>query len=137
MTAMKRITGYLSIITKIHMDNRPRLVNIETEVIYPISTFEDLAETLELMEAGGSNVRAYLAKCYNEVVLPAFRDLGGKVKEITVEGVDFVLEKETQVGLTTEEIRSEAMHEKVKGYQFLGQSRRVIPISILSSTTVY
>jgi archaellin len=110
MTVMKRIMGYLAIITKIHMDNRPRLVNTETGAFYPISTFEDLAETLELMEAGGSNLRAYLAKCYNEVILPAFKDQSGKVKENKVE--DVVTEKETHVGLTTEEI-GQAMHEKL------------------------
>ena len=112
MTAMKRIMGYLSIITKIHMDNRPRLVNVETGAFYPISTFEDLVETLELMEAGGSNIRAYLAKCYNEVILPTFRGLGGKVKEIRIEGGDVVAEKENRLGLTTEEI-GQAIHEKL------------------------
>jgi len=69
---MHRIRAYLAVVTKVHMDNRPRLVNTQTGVFYPISTFKDLRETGELMERGGSNVRAHLAECYNDVIYPTF-----------------------------------------------------------------
>ena len=54
MTVMKRILHYLAIVTKVNMDERPRIVNTETGAFYPISTFEDVKETWELMERGGA-----------------------------------------------------------------------------------
>jgi len=75
MTVMDRTMRYLAIITKVHMDNRPRSVNTETGAFYPISTYEDLRETLTLMERGGSNIRPYIAQWYNSVFLPAFTEL--------------------------------------------------------------
>jgi hypothetical protein len=38
---------YLAIITKVNMDSRPKIVDTQTGKFYPISTFEDLKETLE------------------------------------------------------------------------------------------
>ena len=52
MTVMHRIRAYLAVVTKVHIDNRSRLVNSETGAFYPISTFKDLKETWELMERG-------------------------------------------------------------------------------------
>ena len=52
------------------MDSRPRLVNLETNAFYPISLFEDLKETLVLMERCGSNVRPYIADWYNKDSYP-------------------------------------------------------------------
>jgi hypothetical protein len=95
MTVMHRIRSYLAVVTKVHMDSRPCLVNSK----YIISTFKDLKETWELMERGGSNVRAHLAQCYNEVVYPTFIDTIGNDASIK--------------GLTSQEI-AEAMHEKLK-----------------------
>jgi hypothetical protein len=81
MTAIDRMRRYLAIITKENMDTRPRLVRKDNPKIFlPISTFEDLKETLELMEIAGSNVRPYLAQWYNSVFLPLLNDEGGKVR---------------------------------------------------------
>lgn len=99
MTVMHRIRAYLAVVTKVHMDNRPRLVNTRTGAFYPIATFKDLQETWELMERGGSNVRTHLAQCYNEVIYPTFINTVGAAPEIK--------------GLTSEEI-AEAIHEKLK-----------------------
>ena len=97
---MHRIRAYLAIVTKVHMDNTPRLVNTKTGAFYPISTFQHLKETWELMERGGSNVRAHLAKCYNEVVYPTY---------VSTVGTEAASIK----GLTSQEI-AEAMHEKLE-----------------------
>ena len=111
MTVMKRTMLYLSIITKTHMDQRPRIVNTETGAFYPISTFEDLKETLTLMERGASNIRAYLAKAYNDAILPAYKALDGKVK--TAEDRDGrIIAQESHCGQTTEEIAQE-LHERL------------------------
>ena len=42
MTVMDRTMRYLTIITKVNMDSRPRIIDTETGKFYPISTFEDL-----------------------------------------------------------------------------------------------
>jgi hypothetical protein len=60
MTVGERTMKYLSMVTKLNIDCRPRLVHKETGALYPISTFEDLNETMALMERGGSKVRPYL-----------------------------------------------------------------------------
>ena len=73
MTVMDRMMRYLTIITKVNMDNRPRLVRKNNRNIFlPIATFKDLKETLELMERGGSNIRPYIADWYNQVFLPLY-----------------------------------------------------------------
>src|SRR5206468_10298372 len=84
MTVNGRMVRYLTIITKIHMDNRPRLVRKDNpNFFYPISTFTDLKETLELMERAGSNVRPYLAEWYNDEFLPTFNAEGSQVRSRT------------------------------------------------------
>ncbi|HJR84087.1 MAG TPA: hypothetical protein VJ772_01835 [Nitrososphaeraceae archaeon] len=101
MTVMDRIMRYLSIITKVNMDARPRFVNIETGAIYPISTFEDLKETLELMERGGSNIRPYIAEWYNKVFKPAYNELP---EEPNTKVVDDKIRTEDRKGLTSNEL---------------------------------
>ena len=45
MTVMDRLIKYLAVITKINMDSRPRLIDLEMEgKFYPIATFADLNE---------------------------------------------------------------------------------------------
>jgi len=84
MTANDRMRRYLTIITKENMDSRPRLVRRDNPKIFlPISTFEDLKDTLELMEIAGSNVRPYLAQWYNDKFLVAFNDEGGQIRTKT------------------------------------------------------
>ena len=102
MTVADRTMKYLSIITKVHMDGRPRLVHEETGKFYPISTFEDLKETLIMMERGASGVRPYVANWYNQVFLPCFSDLDGKpIEDISDNGYPLLREK--YVGVTTEQ----------------------------------
>jgi len=50
MTVMDRVMRYLTTITTINMDSRPKLIDTETEgKFFLITTFEDLRETLQLM----------------------------------------------------------------------------------------
>jgi len=75
MTVADRTIRYLSIITKMNMDSRPRFVDAQTGAFYPISTFDDLKEVLEVMERGASNIRTYIAEWYNMVFKPAYDEL--------------------------------------------------------------
>jgi hypothetical protein len=111
MTIMDRLMRYLGIITKINIDSRPKLVvriinedeGNEEEVPYPIATFEDLKETLQLMGMASSTIRPYIAHWYNNVFIPAFESLGGKPNSIKTEG-GYTLESETHVGVNTQQL---------------------------------
>ena len=104
MTVGERTMEYLSMVTKAHMDCRPRIVdtNSETGAFYPISTFEDLKETLVLMKRGGSNLRPYLADWYDSVFIEAYKDQDNTPK--TGENDIGISMKEIIVGVTTEEL---------------------------------
>jgi hypothetical protein len=103
MTVGERLMKYLSMNTKIYMDQRPRLVHKETGAFYPIATFEDLKDTLVLMERAATNMRPYLADWYDRVFLEAFKELDGKPNEYKNE-FNIVYEKENYVGLTSEQL---------------------------------
>jgi hypothetical protein len=75
MTVMDRIMKYLAIITKMNMDNRPRVIDNEVEgKFYSIATYEDLKEALDLMGLASSTLRPYIVDWFNNVFLPCFKD---------------------------------------------------------------
>jgi hypothetical protein len=102
MTVAERLMKYLSMNTKLHMDQRPRLVHKETGAFYPIATFEDLRDTLLLMERAASNMRPYLAEWYDRVFLESYRELGNEPQ--TTQNDIGIYVKENYVGLTTEQL---------------------------------
>jgi hypothetical protein len=105
MTVGERLMKYLSMNTKLHMDQRPRLVDKETGAFYPIATFEDLKDTFLLMERAASNMRPYLADWYDLVFLEAYKKQGNVCKEYQND-IGFPM-KENYVGVTTEELAAE------------------------------
>jgi hypothetical protein len=104
MTIVERMMKYITIIAKVNMDFRPKLVNEQTGQIYPIATFEDLKGALKLMERGANSVRPYIANWFNDVFIPAFKALDGKPNEDTIEQDGSIIIKERHVGLTTEQL---------------------------------
>src|SRR5919199_4850596 len=111
MTVMDRTMRYLAIITKVNMDSRPKIIDTKTGKFYPISTFEDLKETLQLMGMASSMLRPYVAYWYNTVFLPSFKELPDQPNKVTKEVIDKYGEKqeitimqETEVGLTSKEL---------------------------------
>jgi hypothetical protein len=102
MTVNDRLIRYLSIITKVKMGSRPRLVHRVTGAFYPVPTFDDLKEAFTLMQTGGSNIRPYLVSMYNEVIFPLWSD----IKEPRVDKDEYgnVLAREKEIGLTVKEI---------------------------------
>ncbi len=105
MTVGDRFARYLAIVTKSRMDSRARFVRRDTGAFYPISTFADLKETLELMESAGGNVRSYLAVFYNTVLVP-FCDAMEKPGEdvVEVDGKSVVIAKQSRKGRTVPEL---------------------------------
>ena len=59
------------------MDSRPKIIDTEKGISYPISMFDDLAETLQLMGVASSSIRPYIANWYNKAFLQAFNELDG------------------------------------------------------------
>src|SRR5919202_2637692 len=94
MTITDRTMRYLAIITKVNMDSRPKILDTQTGRFYPISTFEDLKETLQLMRMASSMVRPYIANWYNKVFLPGFKELPSEPNKLTKEGINRNSEKE-------------------------------------------
>ena len=115
MTITDRTIKYLGIITKVNMDARPKLVNEQTDQFFPIATFDDLKETLKLMQIGASGARPYIVNWYNKVFVSAIKDLGGKPYEkvetgddgkpvIGVDGKPMLIAKEKHTGVNTEQL---------------------------------
>lgn len=102
MTVTDRIIMYLSVYAKIRMDFRPRLVNKETGAFYIIPIFEDLRDTFDIMDRGGSNVRFYIAEWYEKVFVPAIKAMNGRPKEILQDGKP--IGNESHVGLTSDDL---------------------------------
>jgi hypothetical protein len=97
------------------LDARPRLVNERTGQFFPIATFEDLKETLKLMQVGAGGSRPYIVNWYNKVFVPGFKDLGGKPNEkiktddedkpiLGVDGKPVLIAKERHIGVNTEQL---------------------------------
>ena len=109
MTVMDRTMRYLGIITKVNMDSRPRIIDTKTGKFYPISTFEDLKETLELMGMASSMLRPYIANWYNIVFLPSFKKLPDEPNKVIKECIDgqkqeATIMRETEIGLTSKQL---------------------------------
>jgi hypothetical protein len=112
MTMTDRTIKYLSIITKMNMDARPKLVNEQTGQFYPIATFEDLKQTLNLMQVGASGARPYIVNWYNKVFVDAIKDLDGRPNQQvtdgkTIDGTPIVIASEKHVGVNTEQLAAE------------------------------
>ena len=103
MTVMDRLMRYLTIITKVNMDSRPKIIDTEKGISYPISMFDDLAETLQLMGVASSSIRPYIANWYNKAFLQAFNELDGKPRQ-DKDSFGNIIASEIEVGLTTKDL---------------------------------
>jgi hypothetical protein len=103
MTVGERTMKYLTMVTKLYMDCRPKIFHKETGAFYPISTFEDLKETMVLMERGGNKVRPYLQEWFNDVFAKSIAKFGGKPKEYQND-IGITYSQEEVVGVTTEDL---------------------------------
>ncbi|HXW12848.1 MAG TPA: hypothetical protein VD694_08815 [Nitrososphaeraceae archaeon] len=77
MTTTNRLGGFLSLLPLVNVDKRPRLVVKKKNEpgflaqIIPLALFEDLRETMHLMEYA-NGVRPYILEWYNDVFLEAY-----------------------------------------------------------------
>jgi hypothetical protein len=103
MTVLTRLLNYIAIITKVNMNSRPKIVDTETDVFYPISVYDDLKEALKIMETASLSIRPYQQEWLSNVFLPAFEELSPEPNS-KINHYGDIIEKETVVGLTTKQI---------------------------------
>jgi hypothetical protein len=103
MTVLTRLLNYIAIITKVSMDSRPKLVDIQTGISFPVSIYDDLKEALKIMETASLSIRPYQQDWLTNVFLPAFEELN---PEPNCKKNDYgtVFATESVVGLTTKQI---------------------------------
>ena len=105
MTRANRLSTYLSFLPIVYFHNRPRLTLVkkgDTKIqTIPIATFEDLQNTISLMEYS-DGVRPYILEWYYDVFLKAFNDKGDKV-DTKINSKGETLE-EPRVALTSQDI---------------------------------
>ena len=82
MTISDRFFNYLILIPKVYADSRPKLVYGNGKVV-PFATYEDLAETMHLMEFGSSGLRPELQQWYTDVFLPLYQRRKGELERLT------------------------------------------------------
>ena len=114
MTVFTRLLNYIAIITKVNMDSRPKVVDIETEVYYPISIYDDLKEALEIMRTASLSIRPYQQDWYTNVFLPAYGELGPEPNCKLSEHDGHVISRENIIGLTTKQLADKMSEQGVK-----------------------
>ncbi len=105
MTRANRLYTYLSFLPIVYFHKRPRITvvkkgdtNIQT---IPIATFEDLKNTVSLMEYS-DGVRPYILEWYYDIFLKTFEDKGDKIdSKVNSKGEEL---KEDRVAVTSQNL---------------------------------
>jgi len=104
MTRANRLFAFLSFLPIVQFDKRPRLAIIKKGDIsiqtIPIATFEDLQNTISLMEYS-DGVRPYILEWYYNVFLKAFEEKHEPDLKINSKGDEL---KEDKLALTSQDI---------------------------------
>lgn len=116
MTTATRFGGFLSLLSIINIDKRPRLVILkgteneeqekeyslskQTTTIIPFALFEDLQETIFLMEHA-NGVRPYVLEWYYNVFLAAYKKKTQQDSKVNSKG-ELITEK--RIAITTEQL---------------------------------
>jgi hypothetical protein len=114
MTAANRFGTFLTLLPLVNIDKKPRIVvRLEGSPIWqtiPFALFEDLRESMFLMEyAGADGVRPYILEWYHDVFLVAYyeakeRDLRSKVLVTNKNSGEQVTISENIIALTTDDL---------------------------------
>ena len=112
MTRAGRLSTFLSFLPVVYFYKRPRITLIKkgdiTIQTIPIATFEDLQNTISLMEYS-DGVRPYILEWYYDIFLKAFNDKGDEVDTKTNSKGETL--EEPRVALTSQDIIK--MHKEV------------------------
>jgi hypothetical protein len=104
MTRANRLSTYLSFLPIVNFHKRPRITivkkgDIKIQII-PIATFEDLQNTISLMEYS-DGVRPYILEWYYDVFLKAFEEKEKPDSKVNSKGEEL---KEDRIALTSQDI---------------------------------
>ena len=125
MTRAGRLSTFLSFLPVVYFYKRPRITLIkkgDTKIqTIPIATFEDLENTLSLMEYS-DGVRPYILEWYYDIFLKAFNDKGDKVDTKTNSKGETL--EEPRVALTSQDIikTHKEVHNEILASQRLLES---------------
>ena len=105
MTRANRLYTYLSFLPIVYFHERPRItiikkgdINIQT---IPIATFEDLKNTIDLMEYS-DGVRPYILEWYYDIFLKTFEEKGDKIdSKVNSKGDEL---KEDRIAVTSQNL---------------------------------
>jgi len=105
MTRANRLYTYLSFLPVVHFHKRPRITLVkkgDTKIqTIIIATFEDLKNTINLMEYS-DGVRPYILEWYYDILLMAYEEKGDKIdSKVNSKGDEL---KEERVALTSQDI---------------------------------
>ncbi len=105
MTRANRLYTYLSFLPIVYFHNRPRITVVkkgDTKIqTIPIATFEDLKNTVSLMEYS-DGVRPYMLEWYYDIFLKTFEDKGDKIdSKVNSKGEEL---KEDRVAVTSQNL---------------------------------
>ena len=105
MTRANRLYTYLSFLPIVYFHERPRITIVkkgDTKIqTIPIATFEDLKNTVSLMEYS-DGVRPYILEWYYDVFLKTFEDKGDKIdSKVNSKGEEL---KEDRVAVTSQNL---------------------------------
>jgi hypothetical protein len=105
MTRANRLYTYLSFLPIVNFHNRPRIAIVKKgdtkDQILPITTFEDLQNTISLMEYS-DGVRPYILEWYYDIFLKAFEDKGDVIDSKTNSKGETL--EETRIALTSQDL---------------------------------
>lgn len=118
MTNYGKFFNLLSLLPKIKSYDRPKLVNNKrAEIAYSFATFEDLQETLYLME-GSTGVRPFIIEWFNKVFLAAYK--GKNDRPDSKSKIDGSEIEESIVAVKTSDLA--AKHKEVYGSSLTTQN---------------
>ena len=105
MTRANRLYTYLSFLPIVYFHERPRISVVKkgdiTIQTIPIATFEDLKNTVSLMEYS-DGVRPYILEWYYDIFLKTFEDKGDKIdSKVNSKGEEI---KEDRVAVTSQDL---------------------------------
>jgi hypothetical protein len=102
MTAEDRILKYLTMIAKVNMDQRPKILYKDNGKFYVIATFEDAIQVLNLVQRATSKMRPYQEYWFYNVFIQIYQDQHNEPK-FAYNDVGMKV-SETVVGVTTKEL---------------------------------
>ena len=121
MSTAKRFSGFLSLLPIINIYKRPVIKistsknNIPVIQTVPIALFEDLNESIYLMEYA-NGVRPYVLDWYYDIFLPTFESKKDVARKVKLFGSTEQTVYESRIAATTQELIDKTKETKNKSY---------------------